>query len=272
MLPVILAFAAPAAAACDVLDYATWREAPGQSWDFAWPPSGERRLTVAGAEHSRDPAHPQFARIAAAFAAVKPTLAFFEGPDRGVRADAATTIRETGESGYVRFLAAQAGIPARSLEPSPPEQMKALFARFAPDKVLLFFVLRETARLRDREGKSGAALDAAVSALLVKAAGLGAALPFRDIAGLEAAANAYWPGRDWRSLPAEWFSPLADDKVTGGVFLAAINRADSNNRNRHMTALFADAVAKGERPFAVVGRNHVPMIAPALRCGLKATR
>lgn len=268
MIPLLLALAAAPAAQCDVPDYAAWRETPGQSWDFAWPAAGERRLTIIGAEHLRDPANAQFRRIADAFAAAKPSLVFFEGPDRGVRAEGESTIRETGESGYVRFLATSAGIPARSLEPSPPAQMKALLAQFPPDQVLLFFVLRESARLRDREGKSGPALDSAVSALLAKIAALGAPLPFRDVPGLESAAKGYWPARDWRSLPAAWFSPLADDKATGGVFLGAINRADSNNRNRHMAALFADAVGKGERPFVVVGRNHVPMLAPALRCRL----
>jgi hypothetical protein len=32
--------------------------------------------------------------------------------------------------------------------------------------------------------------------------------------------------------------------------------------------LLTGAAAKGERVFLVVGRNHVPMIAPALKCGL----
>jgi hypothetical protein len=273
-LAILAGAVAPARCEALIADYGSWREAPGQAWDFRWPAAGAAKLTLIGAEHRRDPAQPQFARISAAFAEAKPTLVFFEGPDRGVRADAETTIRETGESGYARFLAKQAGIPARSLEPFPPEQMKSLLAQFPADQVFLFFVLREAARLRDREGKSDQALDAAVAQMLTKVAPLagaaGVPLPFSDVPGLGAAAARYWPKRDWRTFPGGWFSPLANDKETGGVFLGAVNRADSNNRNRHMVRLFSEAVKAGERPFVVVGRNHVPMQARALACALSA--
>ena len=262
-----LAGAAPAA--CDVLDYTDWKEAPGQRWDYRWPAESPK-LAILGAEHLRDPAHPQFPRIAAAFAEAKPTIAFFEGPDRGTREGAEATIRETGESGYLRLLARQAGIKAQSLEPSPVEQVKTLSAQFPVDQVALFFVLRETARLRDREGLQGEALDKAVAALLQKMQPLGqaagVALPFADTAGVQAAFARYWPGRDYKSADARWFSPTAVDAETGGIFTGAINRADSSNRDRHMVRLIAAAVKAGERPFVVVGRNHVPMQAPALDC------
>ncbi|HWH17631.1 MAG TPA: hypothetical protein VNT77_04735, partial [Allosphingosinicella sp.] len=179
------------------------------------------------------------------------------------------TIRQLGESGYVRFLAGRAGIKTQSLEPSPPEQVRMLLEQFPADQVMLFFILREAARLRDREGLASAALDGAVAKLLERMQPMAAAIgvePIADIAALEAAAGRYWPGRDWRGLPAGWFSPLGDDEKQGSVFTAAINRTDSMNRNRHMVRLLAAAVKAGERPFAVVGRNHVPMQVPALRC------
>ncbi len=36
-----------------------------------------------------------------------------------------------------------------------------------------------------------------------------------------------------------------------------------------MLEVISDAVLDGGRVFAVVGRNHVPMKAPALRCALE---
>lgn len=252
-----------------VVDYADWKEAPGQVWDYDLP-----GLTIIGAEHSRTPSHPQFARIAGAFAESKPSLAFYEGPDRGVGADEAATIAAMGESGLIRYLAGRNGAQARSLEPSPPDQVKALLATFPADQIMLFFILRETARMRDREGLSGAALDASVSTMLQKvgpmASAMGLSEPLTDLPALDAAARKYWPERDWRSLPGSWFSPGADDKATGGIFLGAINRADSAFRDRHMFALISAAVTAGERVFVVVGRNHVPMIAPALDCAFPA--
>ena len=251
------------AAVCpDVLDYGRWTPAAATAWDFR-----SDAVTVIGAEHSRDPSHEQFARIASAFAMAKPTLVLFEGPDRGVAGSREETIRAGGESAFARFLATGTGVPARSLEPSPGEQLKALAGAFPQDQVMLFFVLREAARLRDREHASGEKLDGAVTALLQKAAGMGP-MPFTDLAGLDTAFRKHWPSRDWRTSDARWFDPFADDAATGGKFFAAINRANSTNRNRHLVKLLTEAAAKGERVFVVVGRNHAPMIAPALKCAL----
>jgi len=270
MLTALLLLATQSHCEARLLDYATWRAAPDQSWDLALAAPGGGTVTLIGAEHLRDPAAPQFAHIAGRFAATKPSRVFFEGPDRGTGDQAESAIRNTGESGYLRFLARQAGIPAASLEPSPVEQIAALRGVFSDDRILLFFTLREAARLRDREGKRGAALDAAIASLLARAlpmagkAGLAASIT--DLATLDAAARREWPGRDWRTLPADWFSPIARDPAAG--FLTTINAADSANRNAHMLRLFADAARAGERVFVVVGRNHVPMLEPALRCAL----
>lgn len=37
-----------------------------------------------------------------------------------------------------------------------------------------------------------------------------------------------------------------------------------------MARLLVETVASGERVIAVVGRNHVPLQAPAIRCGLQS--
>jgi hypothetical protein len=255
----------------DVLDYAAFRDRPNRRVDFV----GKDAMIFA-AGHSRDPRDEQFGRIAARFSAMRPTLAFFEGPDRGIRATAEETIRETGESGYLRFLANRAGIEAKSLEPAPPEQIRSLIGQFPADQVFLFFVLREASRMRDRERKLGAELDQAVAGLLGRVqsrlSGTDVSLPFRDLPGLQAAFHKYWPGRDWRTAEERWFDPKGDDSATGGVFNAAINRADSTNRNRNLVRLIVDSVAAGQRPFVVIGGSHVPMVAPALECELRRIR
>jgi hypothetical protein len=252
-------------------DYATWREAPNQQWDYHR--SGERgAVTLFGAEHSRDPKHPQFARLEQAFRTAAPTLVFYEGPDRGEAASAEETIRTMGEPGWLRFAAKQSKVAVRTLEPNPQQQLGMLMGEFPLDEVLLFFVLRDAAIRRERDGLAGTALDAGTTALLQRArqmAGAGnIALPFTDIAGLEAAAARYWPGRDWRTLPRAWFTPGSNDGETGGQFVGAINRADSRNRDRNLVAQIVEAVKGGERVFVVIGRNHVPMLAPALDCAL----
>ena len=266
--------AGPPAPKCDVLDYRGWKEAPGQQWDYRWPSEGSAKLLIIGAEHVRDPEHRQFARIAAAFAELKPTIAFYEGNGAGFRDDPVETIRESGEPGYVRHLAGRQGIPARSLEPSVVEQFRALTGTFPQDQVMLFFVLRQAAGARDHQGISGAELDSAVATGLNRMQALaseaGVTLPFVDLKGLQTAFGRYWPDRPWQTADRRWFNPLADDGATGGLFTAAINRASSRYRDRHMVELIASAVRAGETSFVVVGRNHVPMQAPALACALRS--
>lgn len=263
-------------AACErrLLPYEGWTETPDTVWSLDLPAASGGRLVYLGAEHSRDPAHEQFARIEAAFVESQPTVVFYEGPDRGVGAAAADTIATRGESGYVRLLAASTGATVRGLEPGPIDLIRDLTASHPTDQVFLFFILREVARMRDREGLSGAALDVAAARLIERAAGMaesaGIAAPFSDLAGLEAAYTHYWPATDWRAVAPAWFDPMADDARTGGRFMAALNRASSAARNRHMYRLLAETTRSGERVFAVVGRNHVPMQAEALRCALDA--
>lgn len=225
-------------------------------------------LQFYGAEHSRDPGHPQFDGIEEAFAQFRPTLVFYEGPERPLETTREATITGYGESGFVRFLAARDGVPVARLEPDPRAEFRAVMAEFEPEQVALFYVLREAARLRDREGLSQDALRAAVAQLLERAAAVGA-MPFATLDELEAAYARYWnePARWWEA-PQRWFDPNLSSEATGGLFTNDVNRASSEFRNEHMYRVLSEAVRQGERVFAVVGRNHVPMQAPALRCAL----
>ena len=265
------ALAAPAACEARIVQYAGWREAPGQKWSFAAANADGSSVTVFGAQHSRDPAEAQFQEIATAFDKARPTAVFYEGPDRGVATSAEEAIRTQGESGYLRFLAARAGLKARTLEPGPADLMASLNGKFDADAIMLFFTLREAARLRDREGLNGAALDAAMATLLGKAAPLAAKAGLKtsiaDLPSLEAAARKHWPAFDWRALPSDWFAP--GKGPAEAKFLPAINTAVSEARNLHMVRLFTAAARQGGRVFVVVGRNHVPMIAPALECAMQ---
>lgn len=271
ILDVPAAVAIPVACETQLVRYADWREAPGQKWSFAASSADGSAITVFGAQHARDPAEPQFQAIADAFAKGRPTAVFFEGPDRGLAATADEAIRTQGESGYVRFLASKAGLSAKTLEPGPAELMTSVRGQFDADSIMLFFVLRETARLRDREHLSGPALDAAVAKLLEKAAPLaskaGLTTSVTNVMSLAAAARKHWPRLDWRTFPSAWFSP--GEGPPDAKFLPAINTAVSEARNLHMLRLFTAAAENSGRVFAVVGRNHVPMIAPALECALR---
>ena len=250
--------------------YADWPKVQNPTFllDLASP---RGRLYYFGAQHSVDPAHPQFSEIEKAWNEVKPTVAFYEGPNRPIAATREETIKQAGESGFVRFLATRDQIPFLSLEPSPQEEAAFILKKYSAEHVLLFYVLRETARLRERRKLSEEELKKAIAQLLGQASkmkGFETVIP--NLEALDTVYRKYWsePAQWWQA-PTQWFDPLRTSAETGGKFTNEINRASSEYRNLHMYQVLAKAVLDGGRAFAVVGRNHVPMQEHALRCALK---
>jgi len=229
------------------------------------------RLYYFGAGHSADPGDPQFAKIEKAWDMVKPTMAFYEGPNRPIAATKEETIKQAGESGYVRFLATRDRVPFHSLEPPPQDEAAHIMKKYSPEQVMLFYVLREAARLRERRKLSGEEVKKSVAQLLERASkmkGFEGMIPTID--ALEAAYRKYWnEPAEWWQAPERWFDPLRASAETGGKFTNEINRMSSEYRNLHMSQVLAKAALGGERVFAVVVGNHIPMQEPALRCALE---
>jgi hypothetical protein len=260
-------------AACSekLIPYADWPKVKDPR--FALDVSGKSggRLSYFGAEHLTDPTHAQFAEIERAWNALKPTVAYYEGPNRPIAETKDETIRQAGESGFVRFLAKRDGVPFVSLEPSPADEAAYVMRKFPSEQVLLFYVLRETARLRERRKLPEAELKAAVAQLLERVAKMkGFEGAFTDVNGLETAYRKYWTSpANWWEAPQAWFAPGKSSRETGGVFTNDINTRSSEYRDLHMYRSLAGATLEDKRVFAVVGRNHVPMQSPALRCAIK---
>lgn len=261
---------------CDskLISYLNWEETPHTEWSLQLTRPDGGSLQYIGASHSDDATHPQFELIRQAWKDQSPTLAFFEGPDRGTADSGTETIKRLGESGFVRYMAGLAGVPTQTLEPRPQEEVNYLLSlkEFTPEQIKLFYILREANRLRERKNMSVEQTKEAIGQLMDKAnkvlPALAAVLP--DIASLQPAYAKYWSApANWWEAPTEWFTPGGNGEETGGKFTNAINRHSSEFRNLHMYRLLTDAVLRGERVFAVVGRNHVPMQAEAIRCTLQ---
>jgi hypothetical protein len=225
-------------------------------------------LLYYGAVHSRDPAHPQFEDIASAWERTRPTVVFYEGPERPLPDSARDAITQFGESGYVRWLGRRDGARIERLEPPVSAELEYVLRTFTPEQVKLFFVLREASRLRDVEHQDEKELTASIAALLEKTAALpdiGSIITTVD--ALQAAYAKHWKRPPyWWQVPRDWFSPMpqhGDERFT-----YAVNRASSHFRNVHMVRVLTARVLAGERVFGVVGRNHVPMQRAAIDCVL----
>ena len=261
---------------CDskVVSYLHWKETPKTEWSLHLTAKSGGNLQYIGASHSDDSTHPQFATLRQAWQQQKPTVAFFEGPDRGTAGTEDETIKHFGESGYVRYLAKAEGIKAQSLEPGPQDEVKHLLSlkKFTPEQIKLFFILREASRLRERKGMNEEQIKVTIAQIMAKANTMvpefADVLP--NVESLQPAYNKYWTApANWWEAPVAWFTPGGDGEKTGGKFTNDINRHSSEFRDLYMYRLLTNAVLRGEKVFAVVGRNHVPMQAQAIKCALK---
>lgn len=264
--------ALPAQCKTKVIPYSAWQKVKNPAWSFDAKTTGGGRLFYYGTpRHTRETSDPIFDEIEKAWNEVKPTAAFYEGGNRPIGATREETIKIAGESGFVRFLAKRDNVPYLTLEPAPQDEVNYILAqKFTREQTLLFFVLRETARLRDRENMTEPQLKKAVVQILAVAKqfkGFETTMP--DLNALDAAYKKYWKTpANWWEAPQKWFNPLDSSKTTGGVFTNEINQASSHFRNQYMAEILSKAALEGKTVFAVVGRNHVPMQIPALNCAL----
>ena len=250
--------------------YDKWEKLKNPVFLLELPATSDGALDY-GAVHSTDVKHKQFREIEEAWVKTKPEIAFYEGPNRPIFDSREETIQKTGESGFVRFLAKRDAVPFVTLEPSPTEEFKFIQQKYSFEQTMLFFVLRETARLRDRQNLPEDKLKQAVSQLLGRARKIeGLENTPADLSEIEAAYKRYWKTpANWWEAPQTWFDPLKNSKDTGGIFTNEINKRSSEFRNLYMYQSLAKKVLEGKKIFTVVGRNHVPMQAHALKCALK---
>lgn len=236
------------------------------------PGGGE--ILLLGVQHSRDPNDPQNLRLTHEFEGFHPTIAFYEGQDRGEAETAEATIEQMGESGLTRFLARHAAIEVARLEPDPRDELLYVLQRFDIEQAALFYLLRSAQQWRDREGLSTAQVDARMESFLPRVNALFATLPppgnafaVPHVADLDSLYRRHFTEpQDWHAAPERWFSPELQDRDTGGLFTNAINARSSEFRNVNIVRVLAQAAVRGERVFAVVGGDHVTRIEPAIEC------
>jgi len=222
---------------------------------------GKGALLYFGARHNYDPKNAQVAQIEKLWKEFRPTVAYHESTGTSLSKTVDEAVSKSGESGLVRFLAAQGKVPVFSLEPNRNDEVAMMLKTYTPEQIKLFFVLRQVPQFRER--KTDETLETFMTTFLSnvsRIAGLESAPP-NTIAELDKSALWLSPQlKDWRTADRSWSDPVASQAYTN-----QIARLSSEFRDLHMVKLLIDKVKQGERVFAVVGGSHVVMQERALK-------
>lgn len=226
------------------------------------PHEGDGALLYYGARHSWATADPMMLDLERRFAAFAPTLALNEGgdPEPGpMRHDA---IRIHGESGLLVWLAQREGVVRRTLEPSLAPESAVVASAFGEIRAKLFYFLRDFDTYNrggipeSRERYAKILFDNLVAGGLRQAP--------TDLTECVALLRQAVPElKAWNEAPSQWFDPA----ITVHPWLNEAARLSSRFRDEHMVRVLSDALAGGERVFAVVGYSHVVVQEETL-CGL----
>ena len=221
-------------------------------------------LLYFGAIHTTDPTHPQLTQIEREWERFRPDIAFTEGGLPPFAATRREAVRNSGEPGFVRFLAARDDVPTTTLDPSRAEQVAELDRNFSREQIKMFFLLRAVSQYVRRRG--AADLPKEVDRVLdIFAASPGLSGSPRTVDELAAAYERWFPDRgDYADVPSSGFDPVISD-----TFLNDMSRALSDYRDLYMVRLLTRHVADGRRVFAAVGGSHVVRQEQALRFRLR---
>ncbi|MFQ5527192.1 MAG: hypothetical protein ACE5GX_13135 [Thermoanaerobaculia bacterium] len=225
-------------------------------------------LVYLGAEHTRDPSHRQFERWRYEAEMFGPTVVFYEGHDTRTPNSPHEGVRVSGESAYVRWLARQASARVLTLEPTIRQEIDHVRDLFSDEEVQLHYVLREAMLLNKRTGVGEPRVREMIARILRGEHLTEFPRVLGGVDDLESAFRRRWAfPLAWWNPPEAWFNPATSGR-SGGV-VTRISRAAAAFRDRVMVEKILEEVGRGERVFAVVGRGHLPMQAPALRCALE---
>ena len=217
-------------------------------------------LMYYGAFHKVDPSHPQFEDIEQKWENFQPTVAYCEGNIWPLEASRTKAIKNYGEQGLLTWLAARDGIRIECIDPPLADQAMFLKKHFPPHLIKVYYVMRQAAI--DRMLKKDISSVSCANRYFRK---------FNQIEGYnqiptnldqyERMVSVLFPGLDeWQTIPYSYFH----QRDSGG-FLVDIHRKLNGYRDQIMLQKVVQALKKGQRVFAIVGRSHVVIQEAALK-------
>jgi hypothetical protein len=222
---------------------------------------GGGSITYFEAASSPDGQQAQFAQLRQTFEAVMPTTVLYEGVDCGVGATEAATIAHMGPAGYVRFLAQQYDVPAKSLD-SGSDAYEYLRPKTDPEQLKLYYLLQAVQRFQTRPDASKKLTTKAMLQLLANSYAFvpGTELTIRNLTELKAAYRKHCPsGGKWWKTPAAYFEEGASLASSPYPCFRTITNARAEFGRQYRANQLAAHAQAGQRVLVVVAPGSLPV-------------
>ena len=209
--------------------------------------AGTSAVLLFGAEHTRDPKHPQLDQLRNEWKKFRPTVALVEGRLGFLFRWFMDPVVHLGEGGLVYDLAKSDGIDTYSWDPPLEKEVAWVQQEFPPYRVALFYVLRPYfGAFRQGPVDDPESFVEEYRVQRTAYAGLENTLP--SIAAIDSIWRKEFAGlKDWRETTDEYGWP---------GYLNDIAKRSNSFRDEHFARVILDLVKKGHRVFAVAGSSH----------------
>ena len=221
-----------------------------------------KRLTYFGANHSNNPADTMFDDIERKFTELRPQIAFNEGGNWPIYNNRDSTIRFSGEPGFLRLLCKINNVRVQSIEPPDSLEVNYLLNRFKREDVLLMYFVRQLDQLireNVKDIESEKQIMMFIQTLNRKGFNLtGNERNHKYFISLYE--NFYQKPFDKKTFDPTTFWPIYDKTL-----LNKISSESSYFRDRYAIQEIEKALKKYDRVFVIMGGSHLVVQEPILR-------
>lgn len=220
--------------------------------------SGKGALLVFGAEHTFDPAHPQFSVMKEKWDQFNPSVAIVEGHLDLILRWFFDPVKASGEGGFVQKLAIQKNIKLYSWEPGLQAEIEYALTKVDAMHVASFYCLRPYNNQWGQFSKSEQ--DKKMNALIRKRAGVDGLKGYlHSVEQVDSLWKADHPG-----LPSWRFYKHPQNGWPKGK-LEQISHLTNEARDDYMCNIILELLNKGERIYISMGSSHAVRIEKTLR-------
>ncbi len=223
-----------------------------------------KHLIYYGTEHSFDPTDSMFLDIEKRFNELKPDIAFNEGGnDWPVINDRDSTIRVTGDPGFIRYLCRINNVQIMSIEPLDSLEYKYLLTKYKKEDISLMYFCRQIDQLQNQGGISDSNFEKYMNSFLLDLKNNG--LPLNNDEVKYSYMKNYYEKFFHANFNWKEFDPTNYQPIYSKTILNEIMRESTYFRDRFIINKIEETLKTNDKIFVVMGGSHLVIEEPVLR-------